>query len=133
MLKGPFGDGVWDGSGEMESGESVETLDVAALADAGHTGTELQPMLFVDILDPLFSHILLGSADAAGRFYAGDGGVEGGAGDPERRRHSQPLLVFYYARRPEGTTGGDPEWLGFAAELAGHDLTVVHGLPFERL
>ena len=128
-LQGPFGDRVWDGAGEVEGGEGVETLDVAAFPDTCYAGPETGFVLFVDCLDRFFTHVLLGSADAASRLYAGDGGVEGGTGDPECRRHAPPLLVPYYARRSEGTAGRDTKRLRFAAKLAGYGLTVVHGLP----
>src|SRR5215218_10592354 len=125
-LEGPLGDGVGDGAGEVEGGEGVEALHVAAWSsDAGDAGAIAGEVLGVDLLYRLFSHIFLRGPYSACGLQARDGPVEAGAGDPEARRHVARPLVLYDARRTERATGGDAERSRRTAELAGYGFEIV--------
>jgi hypothetical protein len=124
-LQGPFGDGVGNGAGEVEGGERVEALDVAAPANAGGAGCVAGEVFIVDLFDPLFTHLCGGSAHAAGGLDARDSLVQARAGDPESRRHIPGALVLYNARMPERAPGGDAEGCGGAPELTRNGVAVA--------
>jgi hypothetical protein len=115
--QGPFGNRVRDGTREVEGGESVEALDVAALADAGDPGPVAGEVVRVDLFDRLFANLFLRGAYTPGGLDARDRPIEARAGDPEARRHVPGPLVLYDARKAERAPGGDPEGSGGAAEL----------------
>src|SRR5215211_5755710 len=124
-LQGPFGDGVGEGTGEVEGGEGVEALDVSAGSPhAGDAGAVAGEVFGVNLFDRLGADLFGGGPHAAGALEARDGSTEAGAGDPEARRHAPGTLVLYNARQAERAAGGDAEWSGDAAELARDGLVV---------
>ncbi len=66
MLERPFGDRVWDGAGEMQRGEGVETFDVATLPDAGDPVAVAGVMPFVGLFHGFFTDFVLGLSHTAG-------------------------------------------------------------------
>ena len=65
-LECPLGYRVGDGAGEVEGGEGVETLHVAAWSpDAGYAGAVAGEMFGMDLLYSLYSHVFPGGQHAA--------------------------------------------------------------------
>jgi hypothetical protein len=131
-LEGPLGYRVGDGAGEVEGGESVETLHVAAwFPDAGYAATVAGEMFGMDLLYSIFSHVFPGGPHAACGLQARDSPVEAGAGNPEARRHVAGPLVLDDARRAERATGGDAERSWLAPQLAGHGFEIFGGFRLQ--
>jgi len=108
----------------MNGGEGVKTLNVATLADAGDPAPETRPVLIVDTLHRTLANGLTGGPHPAGPLDARDGPIKSLARHPEARRHAPFGDVLYDARPPERTTGGNPERLRLASELAGYRFAV---------
>src|SRR5215211_742823 len=131
-LQGPFGDGVGEGTGEVEGGEGVEALDVSAGSPhAGDAGAVAGEVFGVNLFDRLGADLFGGGPHAAGGFEACDRFIEARAGDPEARRHILGMFVLYDAREAERTAGGDAERSGVAAELYGHGVAVSRAVSHQ--
>ncbi len=121
----------------MESGEGVEAFHAAnglslgitvralhGTADTGDTRAVVGEVRVVDFVYSCLTDLFLGLPNAADGFDAGDSGLEGAAGNPERRRHLAAALILYNTRTASGTPGGHSESEGLPAELARHELAV---------
>src|SRR3712207_3067109 len=98
----------------MEGGEGVEALDATdglalGSADASDPDAVAGEVIGVDSVHLVGADLFLRDADTARGFDAGDGGLEGGAGDPERGGHLPAALVLYDAREAGGAPGGHPK------------------------
>ncbi|HEV8044139.1 MAG TPA: hypothetical protein VGP38_03095, partial [Rubrobacter sp.] len=130
-------DRVWEGAGEVESGEGVEAFHAAdgrslgvtiralrGATDTGDTRAVVGEVRVVDFVYSCLTDLFLGLPNAADGFDAGDSGLEGAAGNPERRRHLAAALILYNTRTASRTPGGYKESERLPAELACHELAI---------
>ncbi|CAA9449518.1 MAG: hypothetical protein AVDCRST_MAG28-1281 [uncultured Rubrobacteraceae bacterium] len=102
----------------LSLGTFVRPLDGAA--DTGDAGAIAGEVCVVDLVYGCLTDLFHGLPHATDGFDARDSGLEGAAGDPERRRHLATTLILYNTRATSGTTGGHAESERLPAELTRH-------------